>query len=151
VRYRETAGLFADRPATRAELAYWGLQRPAPGMQVRGVPGHGAARLATDGTAACLAVTWPYSPQPGTGSTEEERTTFGGAVADRHPPTGPTTDEAGVEHPGREGVRLLTWGDPYLAAWLEAARGEPLVEADYREAGLAPGSNPRRQTRGEQS
>ena len=40
--------------------------------------------------------------------------TFSGEVADRHPPTGPTTDEAGVEHPGKEGVRLLTWGDPYL-------------------------------------
>jgi hypothetical protein len=51
------------------------------------------------------------------------RPTFSGEVADRHPPTGPAADEAGVEHPGREYVRLLTWGDPYLTAWLEAVRG----------------------------
>jgi len=50
--------------------------------------------------------------------------TFSGEVADRHPPTGPTADAAGVEQLGREGVRLLTWGDPYLTAWLESIRGE---------------------------
>ena len=49
-------------------------------MRVRGVPERGADRLAAGGTAGCLAVAWPYSPQLGTGSTEEERTTFGGAV-----------------------------------------------------------------------
>jgi hypothetical protein len=43
-------------------------------------------------------------------------------------------------------VRLLTWGDPYLTAWLEAVRGDPLAEADYLAAGLAQGSNPMRQT-----
>jgi len=53
--------------------------------------------------------------------------TFSGEVADRHPPTGPGTDAAGIDHPGREGVRLLTWGDPYLTAWLEAVRDETLV------------------------
>jgi hypothetical protein len=99
----------------------------------------------------CLAVTWPYAPEPGTGSTEEVLATFSGEVADRHPPTGPTTDEAGVEHPGKEGVRLLTWGDPYLTAWLEAVRGGPLAGADSLAAGLAPGSNPMRQTRRERS
>ena len=77
-------------------------------------------------------------------------TTFSGEAADRHPPTGPTTDEAGVEHPGKEGVRLLTWGDPYLTAWPEPIRGEPLKEADYVAAGLAPEANPMRQTRREQ-
>jgi hypothetical protein len=81
-------------------------------------------------------------PQLGIASSEEVLATFSGEVADRHPPTGPTTDAVGVEHSGKEGVRLLTWGDPYLAAWLEAVRGEPLVEADYVAAGLAPGSNP---------
>jgi hypothetical protein len=35
-------------------------------------------------------------------------------------------------------VRLLTWGDPYLTAWLEAVRGAPLSEADYHMAGLTP-------------
>jgi hypothetical protein len=72
-------------------------------------------------------------------------------VADRHPPTGPTTDEAGVDHPGKEGVRLLTWGDPYLTAWLGAVRGELLKEADYVAAGLAPEINPMRKARREQS
>jgi hypothetical protein len=76
---------------------------------------------------------------------------FSGEAAGRHPPAGPTTNEAGVERPGKGGVRLLTWGDPYLTAWLEAVRGEPLAEADYLAAGLAPGSNPMRQTRREQS
>jgi hypothetical protein len=38
--------------------------------------------------------------------------TFSGAAPDRNPPAGPTTDEAGVEHPGKEGVRLLTWATP---------------------------------------
>ena len=46
-------------------------------------------------------------------------------------------------------MRLLAWGDPYLAAWLGAVRGELLKEADYVAAGLAPGSNPMRQTRWE--
>jgi hypothetical protein len=86
----------------------------------------------------------------GTGSTEEVPATFSGAAAGRHPPAGPTTNEAGVEHPGKEGVRLLTWGDPYLTDRLEAVRGEPLAEADYVAAGLAPGSNPMRQSRREQ-
>ena len=52
--------------------------------------------------------------------------------------------------PGKEGVRLLTWGDLYLTAWLGAVRGEPLAEANYLAAGLAPGSNPMRQSRREQ-
>jgi hypothetical protein len=108
-------------------------------------------RLAADGTAVCPAVTWPSAPaQPGVGNIEEVLATFSGEVADRHPPTGPTTDEAGVERPGKEGVRLLTWGDPYLTAWPEPIRGEPLKEADYVAAGLAPEANPMRQTRREQ-
>jgi hypothetical protein len=76
-------------------------------------------------------------PQPGIGSTEEVLATFSGEVANRHRPTGPTSDEAGVEHPGKEGVRLLNWGDPYLAAWLEAVRGQLLAEADYLAAALS--------------
>jgi hypothetical protein len=55
---------------------------------------------------------------------------------DRHPPTGPITDAAGVGHLGKESVRLLSGGDSFLAAWLEAMRGEPLTEADYQAAGL---------------
>jgi ERCC4-related helicase len=134
-----------EPPATQAELGYWCLQHSAPGMQIRSVPEPGTDRLATDGTAGCLAITWPYAPRHlGIGSTEEVLATFSGEVADRHPPTGPTTDATGVEHPGKEGVRLLTWGDPYLTAWLEAVRGEPLTEVDYQAAALSKETHPLR-------
>ena len=46
------------------------------------------------------------------------------------------------EPEGREGVRLLTWGDLYLTAWLEALRGEPLSNDDYRTAELQRDTNP---------
>jgi hypothetical protein len=49
-----------------------------------------------------------------------------------------------VEQPGGEGMRLLTWGDPYLTAWLEAVRGEPLPEADDRGSNPGPEVNPLR-------
>ena len=114
-------------------------------MQIRTVPEPGAAALAADSTQGCLAITWPYAPpHQGISSTEEILATFDGAIADRHPPTGPTQDTAGIEHPGREGVRLLTWGDPYLLAWLEAMRGEPLTDVDFEVAGLDPTANPLR-------
>jgi hypothetical protein len=93
----------------------------------------------------CLAVTWPYALELGTGSTEEVLAAFSGEMGRPAP-----ADTAGIHHPNnKEVVRLLTWGDPYLTAWLEAVRGDPLAEADYLAAGLAPGSNPLRQTRGE--
>jgi hypothetical protein len=38
-------------------------------------------------------------------------------------------------------VRLLTWSDPYLRAWLGAVRGQLLAEADYLAAAL-PGNQP---------
>jgi hypothetical protein len=41
-----------------------------------------------------------------------------------------------------EGVRLLTWGDPLLEAWLGAIRGAPLTDADYRVSGLARDADP---------
>jgi hypothetical protein len=113
-----------------------GEEAPAPARRESTLRGGGGARL------GCK------SGRPAAGIIRGAAT-FSGEVADRHPPTGPTTDEAGVEQPGQEGVRLLTWGDPYLTAWLEAVRGEPLEEADYLAAGLAPGSNPLRQTRRE--
>jgi hypothetical protein len=134
-----------EPPATQAELGYWCLQHPAPGMQIRSVPEPGLGRLAPDGTLGCLSITWPYAPPHlGIGSIEEILATFSGEVADRHPPTGPTTDASGVDHPGKEGVRLLSWGDPYLTAWLEAVRGEPLTEQDYRLVGLGADRNPLR-------
>jgi len=119
------SGTIAELPATQQELAYWCLQHPAPGMLIRSVPEPNGQVLAADGAASCLAITWPYAPRHlGIGGTEEVLATFSGELADRHPPTGPTTDLSGVENPGREGVRLLTWGDPYLTAWLEDVCGE---------------------------
>ena len=138
-------GPTAEVPATQQELAYWCLQHPAPGMQIRSVPEPESQMLASDGAAGCLAITWPYAPPHlGIGGIEEVLATFSGELADRHPPTGPTTDAAGVERPGEEGVRLLTWGDPYLNAWLEVVRGKPLTEADYRAVGIEQGVNPLR-------
>ena len=116
------------------------------------MPERGTDRLAAGGTAGCLAITWPSAPPHlGTGSTEGVLATFSGAVADRHPPAGPAAGEAGVGRPGREGVRLLAWGDPYLATGLEAVRGQLLTEADYRDRGLTPGINPKRWARPEKS
>jgi hypothetical protein len=121
-------------------------------MRARSVPEPGADRLAADGTAGCPAVTWPYAPpQLGVGSTSSVLATFGGEAAGRHRPTGPAADEAGVERPGKEGVRLLTWCGPHLRAWLGAVCGGPLAEVDFLAAGLTPGTNPMRQTRREQS
>ncbi len=128
---------------SQAELAGWCLAHPAEGMQVRSVPEPGTNAVAHDGRTGCLSVTWPYAPPAlGIASTEEVLVTFNGEVADRHPPTGPTSDATGVEQPGKEGVRLLTWGDPYLAAWLEDVRGEPLTDGDYQAAGLTQDDNP---------
>ena len=130
-------------PVTQEQLAAWCLSHPAPGMRIQTVAEPGAGGYTADGTRACLSITWPYAPPHlAVGETDEVLATFSGELADRHPPTGPTEDADGTEHPGREGVRLLTWGDPYLTAWLEAVRGEPLTEADYRVAGVEQGQNP---------
>jgi hypothetical protein len=104
-------------------------------MQVRNVSEPGMSSLASDGTHGCLAITWPYAPPHlGIGGTEEILATFSGELADRHPPTGPTQDAGGIDQPGREGVRLLTWGDPYLTSWLEAVRGESITSADNADS-----------------
>jgi hypothetical protein len=63
-------------------------------------------------------------------------------LADRHLPTALVEGDQSEGDQMKEGVRLLTWGDPYLFAWLEAIRGEPLSEDDYRETGLSPDENP---------
>jgi hypothetical protein len=60
--------------------------------------------------------------------------TFSGELADRHPPTGPVEGPGGVAVEGKEGVRLLTWGDPLLIAWLEAIRGEAMSETEHQDA-----------------
>ena len=128
---------------TQEQLAAWCLAHPAPGMRILCVPEPGMATASRVGTQGCLAITWAYAPAHlGIEVTEEILTTFSGELADRHPPTARAEGDEGEGVQATEGVRLLTWGDPYLTAWLEAIRGEPLSEADYREAGLSPGENP---------
>jgi len=116
-------------PVTQAQLAGWCLAHPAPGMRIVRIAEPGTSTPIQDGTRACLAITWPYAPTHlGIGPTEEILATFSGELADRHPPTGPSQDEGGPPISAKEGVRLLTWGDHHLQAWLEAVRGEPLPE-----------------------
>ena len=99
--------------------------------------------VARDGRRACLSITWAYAPtQLGIDGTEEVLATFDGQLADLHPPSGPGQAEDGTPIRGHEGVRLLTWGDPYLGAWLLAVRGELLTDADYQTLGLSPNQNP---------
>jgi ERCC4-related helicase len=110
-------------PVTQGQLAAWCLVHPAPGMRILAVPEPGASTTVADGTRACLSITWPYAPPHlGIGESEEVLATFDGELADRHPPTAPAEEAGGADRPGLEGVRLLTWGDPYLTAWLEAVR-----------------------------
>jgi SNF2 family DNA or RNA helicase len=130
---------------TQEQLAAWCLAHPAPGMRILCVPEPGMTSSSQSGTQGCLGITWAYVPphlciEP----TEEMLATFNGEVADRHPPTALAEQEgAGTIQP-TEGVRLLTWGDLYLTAWLETIRGDPLTEENYREAGLQAGADPLR-------
>lgn len=135
---------MADRaPVTQEQLAAWCLAHPAPGMRILCVPEPGMEAVRQSGTQGCLAITWAYAPPHlGIEATEEILATFNGALADRHPPTALVEGDQTQGLQGTEGVRLLTWGDPYLTAWLEAIRGEPLTEGDYREAGVQPGEKP---------
>jgi len=120
-------------PTTQDQLAAWCLAHPAPGMRITTVPEPGLEAVAPDGRRACLAITWAYAPaELGIDGTEDVLVTFDGELADRHPPTGPSQAADGSIQRGREGVRLLTWGDPYLQAWLLAVRGHPLTEEDPR-------------------
>jgi ERCC4-related helicase len=130
-------------PTTQDQLANWCLLHPAPGMRVLGVPEPGRASAAQLGSQGCLSLVWALAPaHVGITSTEEVLVTFSAELADRHPPTAPGEAEDGTRVPGREGVRLLTWGDPLLAAWLEAIRGEPLSDETYHLAGLRPDVDP---------
>jgi hypothetical protein len=139
----ERAGALWERheppSVTQSQLAAWCLAHAAPGMRIIVVPEPGTTTVVQDGSQGCLAITWAYAPPHlGITPTEEILATFSGVLADRHPPTAPEEGEHGVDIQGKEGVRLLTWGDPYLTAWLEAVRGAPLTEADYHLAGLDP-------------
>jgi hypothetical protein len=132
-----------DAPVTQDRLAGWCLAHPAPGMRIVSIPEPGLEAAARDGRRACLSIAWAYVPaELGIDETEEVLATFDGELADRHPPTGPSQAEDGSILRGHEGVRLLTWGDPYLQAWLLALRGEPLTDADYGALGLAPDQSP---------
>lgn len=116
-------------PATQEQLAAWCLAHPAPSMKIQAVPEPGADAIAQSGTHGCLAIHWPEAPlELGIAPVEEAHFTFDGALADRHPPTAPGRDESGNPIPGREGVRLLTWGDPYLQRWLESLAGEDIKQ-----------------------
>jgi ERCC4-related helicase len=130
-------------PVTQEQLAAWCLAHPAPGMRILCVPEPGMTTSHQSGTLGCLAITWAYAPAHlGVEATEEILATFNGELADRHPPTALAEGDQSEVVQATEGIRLLTWGDPYLTAWLEAIRGEPLSEDDYREAGIALGANP---------
>jgi superfamily II DNA or RNA helicase len=127
---KATGSAMADRlqaPASQSQLAAWCLAHPAPGMRIRMTPEPGTDSMEPDGMRACLAINWVnVPPELGIDPTEEPPFTFSGPLADRHPPTAPAQDDEGNPVEGREGVRLLTWGDPYLTAWLEAIRGPGL-------------------------
>jgi hypothetical protein len=118
----------APASVSQSQLAAWCLAHPAPGMRIITVPEPGTQSAPQDGLRGCLAVAWPYAPpHVGIASDEEFLATFDGELADRHPPTGPSETSDGTVTAGREGVRLLTWGDPLLTAWLEAIRGAALA------------------------
>ena len=129
--------LPTDSTVTQAQLAAWCLTHLAPSMRIIVVPEPGTTGSATDGLHGCLAITWPYAPSPlGIRAAEEILAIFNGALADRHPPTNPSAGSDRLQTVRPEGVRLLTWGDPYLVAWLEAIRGDALTEADYYQAAI---------------
>jgi hypothetical protein len=107
-------------------------------MRINSVSEPGTNTIVRDGTRGCLSITWAYAPPHlGIDPSDEVLVTFSGELADRHPPTGPVEGPSGIAVEGKEGVRLLTWGDPYLSAWLEAIRGDVLTDADYRTAGIS--------------
>ena len=112
-------------------------------MRVTVVPEPGLEGIESDGTCACLSVTWTSPPEHlGIDAGDEILATFSGEMADRHPPTAQQEGETRQAPAGREGVRLLTWGDPFLSAWLAAVRGEPLTLDDYHAAGIDEAADP---------
>lgn len=105
-------------PATQEQLAGWCLSNPAPGMRITSSPEPGNSAALENPLRACYTLAWNYPPpelgiEPG----EEVMVTFSGEVADRHPPTA-SVEPVNGDRRQREGVRLLTWGDELLTAWL---------------------------------
>jgi hypothetical protein len=112
-------------------------------MRILCVPEPGLTSSSKSGTQRCLAIRWAYTPAHlGIEATGEILATLNGALSGRHPPTALAKGEQSEAVQAKERVRLLTWGDPYLTARLEAIRCELLPEGDYREAGFQPGENP---------
>jgi hypothetical protein len=120
--------VLETRPAkagqiTQDMLADWCLKNLAPGMRIEVVSEPGAASVPKNPTDACLAITWTHvPPHLGMNPTNTVLTTFNGALADRHPPTAycQTENSMAKKQLYKEGIRLLTWGDPFLEAWLQA-------------------------------
>ncbi len=108
---------------TQVMLADWCLKNLAPGMRIEVVSEPGAASVPNNPTDACLAITWTHvPPHLGIDPTDTVLATFNGALADRHPPTAQfqTKNIKPNQALYKEGIRLLTWGDPFLEAWLQA-------------------------------
>ncbi len=105
---------------TQEGLAVWCLTHLAPGMSIAAIPEPGAQVVELDGRRACFSFTWEGAPSHlGILDNEELLVTFSGELADRHPPTAKSgDDEEQIMATSREGVRLLTWGDPILDTWL---------------------------------
>jgi hypothetical protein len=116
---------------------------PVPGMQIATVPEPGAITTTADGTQGCLSVVWADTPRHlGLHAEEVVLVTFSGEVADRHPRTAASPEHQAAMAKLTEGVRLSTWGNPLLEAWLEATRGAPVTDADYKASGLARDADP---------
>jgi ERCC4-related helicase len=123
----------SSAPVSQSQLAAWCLGHPAQGMRAIAVPEPGMDSIDQDGTKACLSIVWACAPPYlGIGECDEILATFNGELADRHPPTGPTQNEDGIGTRAKGGVRLLTWGDPYLQAWLESIRGDQLTDEELK-------------------
>lgn len=121
------------------QLLDWCLVHPATGMMVREIAEPEVGGRVPQNPGRCFAITWASPPRElGITGDEAVLVTSDCEVADRHPPTAPSeSDDINVGAGNRtKSVRLLTWGDPYLSAWLSGVRGKPLAEEDYRAAGL---------------
>jgi hypothetical protein len=124
-------------PVSQAELSAWCLAHPAVGMRVTAVPEPGSELPPVEGQGACYELCWPDAPgYLGIDPENPVLITFDPLLADRHPPTGPQEDEAGGDRPATEGVRLLTWGEPLLTAWLSSLLGERLTLSELEELGV---------------
>ena len=116
---------FSQPPISRVtqeKLAAWCLEHLPPGMTVKAVPEPGSTNIEPNGIRACLQMSWQGTPcHLGILDDEELLVTFNGELADRHPPTAKSGDDEDQINPSsKEGVRLLTWGDPLLTSWLMA-------------------------------